>query len=201
MFRNHPHISSFWRSEKHRKIARELGRFGLTVVMSSVLTIWIQRGWRGPDSNSRLSKSTSRSRTPSSANPQVPVGKTEDLYRRHLEEIVHTLKSQGGERMADTILPSVILKYQRNVATNRDGSSFQLDSQSDEAPFMAVSKKAKRFLNQMLVIYIEPADLPPGLLEGGLKHPLPFSTSVLQDIILVPDLTGNNAAFFTFEKR
>lgn len=194
------HIPTFWRSERHKKVTRELGRFLLTVLCSSLLTLWLQSTWGNFFKRSTASVRQTAKPTP---NPKsdVPVGKMEDLYRKHLEEIVHTLKAQGGEKIADVSMSSVILKYQRNLASNRDGSAFFLDARTDEAPFMAVSKESRRFLDQMLVVYVVPQDLPPGLIKEALRGPNSINPEVLNDTILIPDLTGDNAAFYSFEKR
>jgi len=185
-----------------------VSKFTLTVICSSLLSIWLQKEWRllpptGKKPVAETGKKSSRSSATSDSDSerssaQVPVGKMEDLYRKHLQEILHTLRTNSSVRMVKLRLPNSVLKFQRNLASASDGDSFRLEGRTDEIPFIAVSMSAQKFLDQMAVSYIHPKSLPPGLINSSR---LPFNSSALTQFLLLPDLSGNNAAFFTFERE
>jgi len=188
-----------WRSEKHKKWVVEGGRFSATVIASALLAIWLPHAWRGFTTTvKRATRSTEgdENRLPSATRRPVPVGKIEDLYRKHLEEIFRSLDAHGSVTMVKVRLPVNLLRYQQNPATSEGGRALRLEGEANTIPFVAVSVTARKFLDQMLVTYVDPQKLPPQFIPDKL---LPFKSSLLSQFILVPDLSGDNAAYFSFD--
>ncbi len=197
-----------WRSDKHRKWVVEGTRFTLTVIASSLLAIWLPHQWRNlvraleranrSEASSSAPGENNQSLLPAEARRPVPVGKMEDLYRKHLEEIFRTLEARQSVKIIRMRLPVSILKYQQNAANPKNEKGVLLQGVSFQVPIAAVPISAKSFLEQMLVTYIDPQKLPSEYIPEQM---LPFKEALIGNFVLVPDLTGDNAAYFSFDSK
>lgn len=209
------HTSSYstHASKRFAKVKRVLlpaGKFCALVVCSALLSSWMQQQWNVGEGKSKLSALKRYGRknaavpegettaSTESSDPTPVVGKMEDLYRKHLEEIFHTLRTNPSVRMVKMKMPALILNYQRNLASLDDGSTLRLQAKGSEVPVIAISLTSRRFLEQMLITYIDPKTIPPRLISSTT---LPFNPKMLPQFLIVPDLSGGNANAFVFEKK
>lgn len=186
-----------------RPFWRWLGQLTLTVLLSSFGSAWLVRHWswlRGrPEKPASTAKATEPvKRVVTAPKPTVAVGKTEALYRQHLEEIFRTLRGQPTVQMVKMDIPSSILSFQRSPASHDDGTTFHLTGTEKTIPVVAVSYRARSFLEQMFVTYIDPKHFNRKTMESIQT---PFPRNKLKEFLLVPDLSGDNAARFVFEKK
>jgi hypothetical protein len=205
--RNPPrtHSSTHWKED-----LRRLVNFSATVVLSALLSLWLQHQMREfrvtnhpvsrPSEPVSETQTTPEESLADTNSPEPPssftVGKMEDLYRKHLEEILHTLRSHPAVRLVKMRLPKSLLNYQRNIASAEDGGTLRLSARAELIPMIAVSQGARRFLDQSLVTYVDPHTIPARMFSTAK---LPFSLSALNNFLLIPDLSGPNAGYFTFE--
>lgn len=199
------------RVSKAKKILLPAGKFCALVICSALLSFWMQQQWTVGDARTKNAtlkrysrKNAATAESTDGATSETPdpaissVGKMEDLYRKHLEEILHTLRANPSIRMVKLMLPNLILNYQRNLASLEDGSTLRLQARTTEIPVLAISVGSRRLLEQMLITYIDPRTIPPRVIDGSN---LPFNPKMLPQFLLVPDLSSTNAAMYTFEKR
>lgn len=154
---------------------KKLGKFFLTLGLGSLLTILI---------------------TATQNKPAAPRAEKSVEYSHYLKGIFKTLRAERKIRMVNLELPASILS--RRQVADEARSDFEIIARAEEIPVVAVSRNAKRFLEQMRVVTIDPNSLPPEVLLG-LTGPL--SGENLKRFVLIPDVSRANGQAFVIKSR
>lgn len=125
------------------------------------------------------------------------VGDLEEQYRKHLEETFAILRTQQAVQMIKCKVPGSILHFQRQTAS-ADEAPVNLRGRVPQIPVVAVSRTTRNFLNQTLIIYVDPLSLPAKVLNS---LELPFRRTLVSKYLLVPDLSGKNVTLYSFQRR
>lgn len=182
------HFFSRYRRPKWRQTVARALRFGFTVGCAGFVAFVCEKRWpRSWWPNATPTPSPVAAKKTNAVADARTLGRMENLYRQHLEEVIQLIRSKPQYRMLALELPASALSFQRGIASAREGTAFHLQTKESRFPVLAISKSARPLLDQMVVDYIIPSSLPRKALEGAL---LPFHVQKLEEYLLVPDLTG-----------
>lgn len=199
---------SDWRKHQIKHHALGAARFVATVVCSALLAVWLDHhyaslkrhalGVAGLVASSKPRRSLPvRPMALASAAPIRRGSSLGDHYSRYFEEALPLLRAEKSVRMVKIEMPSAILGYQESTATRAEGAGFRLQATTSRVPLLAVSRAAKDFLSTMRITFIDPKTVPSDV----LKSAVPLSGDSLQGFLLVPDVSGDGAAKFTFSRK
>ena len=190
-------------------------RFSATVLASAVLSVVLQEAWPSAKTGlvtviqtfaagtrtwtARWGNSPVQSIPREAAfvpNRSVP---SIEQYERYYSEAMPLLRGDASVTLVALEAPAATLRHQSNGRIAKRRAPYALEARGKTFPAFAVSRNAEPFLESMRLTFIDPARLPPTVLQD-IAAPIP-GDRFAERFLVVPDVGGANAKHFSFQRR